>query len=293
MESNGSLIAGANHSLQCEVETVVGVRPGDITISWTTPDGTLIETDTLTTEGNVIRGTLELSPLTTSDAGSYTCTGRIQAESVQVDVSSNSSIELNVTSKFSVLYLTSHCLSISVPAPDVAIGVNTGRGSVVQGTKLVIFCSVSISSAVNTEFDISIAWSSDPAETLNQSYVRISEISGSGLEFTRTLSISPVNLTDSALYSCTASISPADSTGVVVSTESTASVNVTVIGVHIGLCVSEISLSLILQSQLNLRLRKEISQGQPASHSQWSATPLLLSTWWSLPLYIGWTPVAL
>ena len=115
VESDGSLIAGANHSLQCEVETVVGVRPGDITISWTTPDGTLIETDSLTTEGNVIRGTLELSPLTTSDAGSYTCTGRILADSVQVYVSSNSIIELYVTSKFSPTHMfISHCLSFSL-----------------------------------------------------------------------------------------------------------------------------------------------------------------------------------
>ena len=117
------------------------------------------------------------------------------------------------------------------------MSVNTGSGPVVQGTELVIYCSVSTSSAVNTEFDISITWSSDPAEALNRSYVKISEISGSGLEFTRTLSISPVNLSDSALYSCTASISPRDPTGVVVSNESTASVNVTVIGECTLVCV--------------------------------------------------------
>ena len=114
MESNGSLIAGANHSLQCVVETVQGVRPGDISISWTTPNVTVIETDSLT-ERNVTRGTLELSPLTTSDADSYTCTGRILAESVQVDVSSKSSIELYVTSKFSPTHMfISHCLSFSL-----------------------------------------------------------------------------------------------------------------------------------------------------------------------------------
>ena len=111
VESNGSLIAGANHSLQCVVETVVGVRPKDISISWTTPNGTLIETDSLTTERNVTRGTLELSPLTTSDADSYTCTGRILAESVQVDVSSKSSIELYVTSKFSPTHMFIFTLS--------------------------------------------------------------------------------------------------------------------------------------------------------------------------------------
>ena len=111
VEPNGSLIAGANHSLQCVVETVVGVRPGDISISWSTPNGTVIETDTLNTVGTVTRGTLELSPLTASDAGSYTCTGRILADNVLVEVSSNSSTELNITSKSSVHSLqtfTSH-----------------------------------------------------------------------------------------------------------------------------------------------------------------------------------------
>ena len=114
------------------------------------------------------------------------------------------------------------------------MSVNTDSGLVVQGTELVIYCSVSISPAVNTGFDVSVTWSSDPAETLDGSYVNITEISGSGLEFTRTLSISPVDLSYSALYSCTASISPA---GVVASNESTASVNVTVVGECTLVCV--------------------------------------------------------
>ena len=117
------------------------------------------------------------------------------------------------------------------------MSVNTGSGPVVQKTELVISCSVSISPAVNNEFNVSITWSSDPAEALNGSYVRISEISGSGLEFTRTLSISPVDLSDSAQYSCTASISPRDRTGVMASNESTDLVNVTVIGECTLVCV--------------------------------------------------------
>ena len=106
-----------------------------------------------------------------------------------------------------------------------------------QGTELIISCSVSISPAVNTDFDVSITWSSDPPDALNGSYVKISEISVSGLEFTRTLSISAVNLSDSALYSCTASISPRDSTGVLASNESRDSVILTVIGECTLVCV--------------------------------------------------------
>ena len=118
------------------------------------------------------------------------------------------------------------------------MSVNTGTGPVVQGTELVISCFISTSSAVNTEFGVSITWSSDPPDALNGSYVKISEISGSGLEFTRTLSISAVNLTDSALYSCTASISPRDHTGVMASNESRDSVILTVIGECTLVCVS-------------------------------------------------------
>ena len=102
--SIGSSIAGELQSLECSVETEAGVRSGDISISWTTPNGSVVAssedlTSYLTSEGTVTRGRLDLSPLATSEAGRYTCTGTIAAESVGVSVSSQSSLNLFVNSE--------------------------------------------------------------------------------------------------------------------------------------------------------------------------------------------------
>ena len=103
--SDGTSTAGETFSLECVVETVKGVWSGDISIVWMGPDGSEPSGDSigigdLTTEGTVTRGRLVFSPLHTSDSGQYTCTGRIAADSVGVDVSSTSSVEINVTSEY-------------------------------------------------------------------------------------------------------------------------------------------------------------------------------------------------
>ena len=97
--SVGSSVAGERYSLECSVETVDGVRSGDISITWTTPHEDSVGTESLTTTGRVTRGSVIFSPLSTSDGGEYTCTGRISAATVSVDVHSNSVIQVNVTSE--------------------------------------------------------------------------------------------------------------------------------------------------------------------------------------------------
>ena len=97
--SVGSSVAGERYSVECSVETVDGVRSGDISITWSTSQGDSVVTESLTSTGRVTRGSLIFSPLSTSDGGQYTCTGRISAATVSVDVHSNSSILVNVTSE--------------------------------------------------------------------------------------------------------------------------------------------------------------------------------------------------
>ena len=98
--TGGNSTAGETYYLECSVETVEGVRPGDISISWTTPKGRNVGGENLTTRGNVTRGKLNFTPLTTSDNGEYTCTGKITAKSVGVDINDTYSITVNVSSKF-------------------------------------------------------------------------------------------------------------------------------------------------------------------------------------------------
>ena len=220
------------------METEAGVRLGHISISWITPNDSALAssealTSDLTSERTVTRGRLSLSALATSESGSYTCTGTIAAESVGVNVSSQSSLNLSAISKllFIVTSPYSPSLFFSVPAPEGSVSVNTGDGPVVQGTQLIMNCSVSVSSSVDTEFSVNISWTSQPERVLSGPSVTISNSSGSGHQFHRTVTISPVDLTDSAVYTCTASVSPVLGTaGVVASNESENSVNITVEG---------------------------------------------------------------
>ena len=95
----GNPMAGETYSLECSVETKKGVRSTNISITWTTPNGAIVKTGNLMTNGTVTKGTLAFSPLNTSHSGEYICTGRISAESVGVNVSNNFSIVVNVSSK--------------------------------------------------------------------------------------------------------------------------------------------------------------------------------------------------
>ena len=99
VEASDKSTAGGNYSLVCSVETVDGVRPRDISITWTTPDKGSVMATGLATNGRVTTGTHQFFPLMTSDGGRYTCTGRISDESVNVDVENDTSMQVNVTSK--------------------------------------------------------------------------------------------------------------------------------------------------------------------------------------------------
>ena len=104
----------------------------------------------------------------------------------------------------------------SVPAPNVSLSLNTA-GTVYQGTELVITCTVTVDSAVDTDYDINMTWSCDPAHVMNGTYFTISDITGSRPEYTSTVTISPVNTTHSATYTCTASVTTTDSSDLIIS----------------------------------------------------------------------------
>ena len=126
VRSEGNSTAGESLTVECIWETVEGVRSEDISIQWMGPDrsepsGDNIEIGDLTTEDTVTTGRLVFSPLHTSDRGQYTCTGRIRADSVEVDVSNSSSMTIDVTSKSCITLLCTNsyvCCISSVPAPN-------------------------------------------------------------------------------------------------------------------------------------------------------------------------------
>ena len=118
----------------------------------------------------------------------------------------------------------------SVPAPNVSLSLNTDD-TVYQGTELVITCTVTVDSAVDTEYDINMTWTSDPAGVMNGTYITISDITDSEQEYNSTVTISPVNTTDSATYTCTAGVITTDSNDLIISSmENSDSEKITVEG---------------------------------------------------------------
>ena len=148
----------------------------------------------------------------------------------------------------------------SVPAPNVStISFNTDNDTVYQGTKLVITCTVTKDSAVDTDYDINMTWRSDPADVRNGAYVNISDTSDMGLLYASTVTIRPVNTTDSANYTCTATVITTDSDNIVSSTESSSTLNIKVNGwlsysyqlVSISLCPAELLKPDVHENKLN------------------------------------------
>ena len=85
----------------------------------------------------------------------------------------------------------------------MSISLNTDV-TVYQGTELIITCTALVMSMEDAGFDIAITWTSNPPEAINGPYVTITDTSGSRHEYSSTVTIIPVNTTDSATYTCTA-----------------------------------------------------------------------------------------
>ena len=132
------------------------------------------------------------------------------------------------------MYVYSIFISLyhSVPASTVSISPNTSD-PVYQGTVLVFSCTATLDNAVDIDFAVNITWTSDhEPDSLNGTCVTATDTSGSGLELSRTVECRPVNTTDSATYTCTASIAPtaSDSDYVLASISNTDTVDITVNG---------------------------------------------------------------
>ncbi len=98
-------------------------------------------------------------------------------------------------------------------------------------------CSVLLSASVDTAVDVSVVWSGPQGDIMSTpGRVTVSEVTGSGLAYQSTLTLSSLTTSDSGLYTCTATADPRDTPFVTASTSS-AAVNVSV-GKLIGYYVS-------------------------------------------------------
>ena len=103
----------------------------------------------------------------------------------------------------------------------MTISVSTDIEELYQGTRLVLTCSLSVHSAVSTDYIVSITWRKNKFQVLKGHYVTISETEGSGHEYSSTVTFIPVDTSDSAIYICTASLSPSLTGSVIASSEVT------------------------------------------------------------------------
>ena len=90
----------------------------------------------------------------------------------------------------------------------MSVYLNTNDDTVYQGTELIITCTATVDTAVNTRINVNMMWSSESAKIMSGQYITINDTSISGLEYTSTVTIRPVNTTDSGSYTCTVSVSP-------------------------------------------------------------------------------------
>ena len=121
----------------------------------------------------------------------------------------------------------------------MSVNLNTDDDdSIYQGTELIITCTVTVDPAVNTMINVNIIWStlqdsgsgsgSGSEEPMDGQYITISDTTISDMEYISTVTISPVNTTDSDFYTCTASIN--STIDIISSNETSDTVNVMVKG---------------------------------------------------------------
>ena len=152
-------------------------------------------------------------------------------------------------------------------------------GPYYRGTQLDIICFISVDASVDTLFDLSITWTKNSENVMSDPNITISQTNTSRLEFKSTLTISPLNTSDSAIYNCTAAVLPTDGEGVLASNDTTASVNVSVEGKSVSIVtppyiISSVPQSLVHQILQELRLCLKL-----ANLSRRNVTSQHPSTW--------------
>ena len=278
--TEGVPTAGGDYSLVCTLDTEEGVRSEYISIIWTTPSGEMKMAEDVSNSRTI--GKLNFSPLNTSDRGDYICTGRILVDSVMVNVSSNKSQDIIVTSEslFYIIYPSHTTLYLSVPAPRVSVSTNAGDdGPFYRGTQLDIICSISVDASVNNLFDVTITWTRDSESAMSDPNITTSQTNTSRLEFTSTLTISPLDIPDSAFYTCTAAVFPTGGEGVLASNDTTSSVNVTVEGKSVFIVTPPYIISSVLQSLVHQILQELRLCLKLANLSRRNVTSQHPSTW--------------
>ena len=208
--SYGSTIAGSVYSLVCMVKVVDGlvVVPD---VVWMM-DGAILVNGINTTLTRTVSGgnsTLNLTfiPLFTSHGGQYTCVATISVPQLSLSVTNSSAVTVSVQSELNVVVMYNlHYIIFTVPAPNATISLIPSSQSVYLGTPINVSCAFSVLSVVDTPIVFKTFWIGPQGPIYNGNRTMITTIQ-SIIVYTTILQISPLNTSDSGLYSCMGNIS--------------------------------------------------------------------------------------
>ncbi len=94
-----------------------------------------------------------------------------------------------------------------VPAPGVAISRDPDSGTTLRhGDDLIFTCDITLDPAVDSEVAVTASWTG-PGGPITAG---VTDITGSGLAYQSTLTLSTLATSDSGDYTCTASVGPGD-----------------------------------------------------------------------------------
>ena len=105
--------------------------------------------------------------------------------------------------------ITFMCLTSSVPQPTVTI-TRSHSDSVLVGTELVLTADISFSdqSRVNVDKSLDILWRRGNDVIVDDSHITISAVSGSGDNYTASLTYSPITISDHGLITAIVTVRP-------------------------------------------------------------------------------------
>ncbi len=103
-----------------------------------------------------------------------------------------------------------------VPPPSVAVTADTDQ-TLYTDEVVTLTCDITLDPAVDSEVTVTASWTG-PGGPITAG---VSEVTGSGLTYQSTLTLSSLTTSDSGLYTCTASVDPAVPTPLVGSGDGT------------------------------------------------------------------------
>ena len=214
-------------------------------IEWQYTNGTTVGATDITVGGvmmmgNVSTQNLTFSPLRTSHGGQYICRASVNVSAVSLPVISNQS-SLNVTVQSKNMRLLAHkclslqyvhvydCDSLFFPVPiSVTLRRIPSTDILSAGINLTLICIIQLNTAVDTNVMVNTSWTGPNATFAFNSRISITNVSESVPPYKTTVLFSPLNVTDSGLYTCQADVRPNLSSPFIVMNSDTATHTITV-----------------------------------------------------------------